>query len=146
LGAVLINPELRQDHGGHFLRAWCFREFAEYGIDFVPVQANSGFSVRKGTLRGMHFQDETALEAKLVKCTRGAIFDVVVDFRPQSPTYRKRYGIELRADNHRMLYVPEHCAHSYQTLGNCAEVFYLTSQLLQRERCGGRQNRRSGDL
>lgn len=127
-GAALIEPVLRQDHRGHFARAWCKNEFAEYGIDFVPVQANIGSSLRKGTLRGMHFQVEPALEAKLVSCTRGAIFDVVVDLRPESPSYLKWYGLELRADDHRMLFVPERCAHGYQTLEDNTDLFYLTSE------------------
>jgi dTDP-4-dehydrorhamnose 3,5-epimerase len=128
VGAVLIDPILRKDDRGHFSRAWCIKEFAEQGINFVPVQANTGFNLRKGTLRGLHFQVEPALEAKLVRCTRGAVFDVVVDLRPQSPSYRKWYGVELRAENHQMLYVPESCAHGYLTLENDTEAFYMTSQ------------------
>lgn len=119
---------MRQDHRGFFARAWCKQEFEEYGIVFLPVQANVGFSARQGTLRGMHYQIEPALEAKLVSCTRGAIFDVVVDLRPESPTYRSWYGVELIADSHKMLYVPERCGHGYQTLKEETEIFYLTSQ------------------
>jgi dTDP-4-dehydrorhamnose 3,5-epimerase len=110
------------------MRVWCAREFAEHGINFVPVQANMGFSVRKGTVRGMHFQTEPALEAKLVRCTRGAIWDVVLDLRPDSPSYAKWYGIELSAENGRMLYLPEHCAHGYQTLEDSTEMHYMASQ------------------
>lgn len=128
LGAAVIEPVLRQDHRGFFARAWCKQEFEEFGIDFVPVQANFGFSKRKGTLRGLHHQVEPALEAKLASCTRGAIFDVVVDLRPESPTYRCWYGVELREDTHKMLYVPERCGHGYQTLEEETEIFYLTSQ------------------
>jgi len=109
------------------MRAWCAREFAEHGLHFEPVQANMGFSVRKGTIRGMHYQVAPALEAKLVRCTRGAIFDVAIDLRPNSPTYRKWYGIELTAENGRMLYVPENCAHGYQTLEEDTEMYYMTS-------------------
>jgi dTDP-4-dehydrorhamnose 3,5-epimerase len=109
------------------MRAWCAREFAENGLDFLPVQANMGFSVRKGTIRGMHFQQVPAPEAKLVRCTRGAMFDVVLDLRPESPTYRKWYGAELTAGNGRMLYVPEYCAHGYQTLEENTEMHYMTS-------------------
>jgi len=127
-GALLIDPVLRQDDRGYFARAWCLREFAEQGIDFVPVQANSGLSVQKGTLRGMHFQVEPALEAKLVACSRGAIFDVVLDLRPESPTYLRWHGAELSVTNHRMLYIPERCAHGYQTLEDCSDVYYMTSQ------------------
>lgn len=128
LGAMLIDPILREDDRGHFLRAWCIREFAEHGIDFVPVQANTAFNVRKGTVRGMHLQTEPALEAKLIHCTRGAIFDVALDLRPESPSYGKWYGTELSAENRRMLYIPERCAHGYQTLEDCSDVHYLTSQ------------------
>lgn len=128
VGAVLIEPILREDDRGHFSRAWCIREFAEHGIDFVPVQANTGFSIRKGTLRGLHFQIKPALEAKLVRCTKGAIFDVVVDLRPESSSYRKWYGVELRAENYQMLYVPEGCGHGYQSLEDRTDLYYLTSQ------------------
>ncbi len=128
LGAVLIDPILREDDRGHFSRAWCISEFAEHGISFVPVQANTGFSLRKGTLRGLHLQVEPALEAKLVRCTRGALFDVIVDLRPHSPSYRKWCGVELQADRYQMLYVPEGCAHGYQTLEDNTDLYYMTSQ------------------
>jgi dTDP-4-dehydrorhamnose 3,5-epimerase len=124
----VINPDPQEDDRGRFMRAWCAREFAEHGLDFLPVQANMGFSIRKGTVRGMHFQESPALEAKLVRCTRGAIFDVALDLRPASPTYNKWYGIELSADNGRMLYVPEHCAHGYQTLEENTEMYYIASE------------------
>ena len=126
-GARVIDPDPRADERGRFMRAWCAREFSEHGIEFVPVQANMGFSKRNGTVRGMHFQDEPALEAKLVRCTRGAMFDVVLDLRPDSPSYGKWYGTELSAENGRMLYVPEHCAHGYQTLEENTEMYYMTS-------------------
>src|SRR2546428_7720782 len=127
VGARVIDPNPHEDDRGRFMRAWCARDFAEHGLDFLPVQANMGFSVRKGTVRGMHFQEAPALEAKLVRCTRGAIFDVVLDLRPESPSYGKWYGAELSAENGRMLYVPEHCAHGYQTLEEYTEIYYLTS-------------------
>jgi dTDP-4-dehydrorhamnose 3,5-epimerase len=109
------------------MRAWCRREFAEHAIDFTPLQANMGFSVSKGTIRGLHYQVAPALEAKLVRCTRGAIFDVVVDLRPASPTYRSWYGTCLSADNGRMLYVPEGCAHGCQSTEDNTEIHYMTS-------------------
>jgi dTDP-4-dehydrorhamnose 3,5-epimerase len=109
------------------MRAWCTREFSEHGLDFLPVQANMGFSIRKGTVRGMHFQVAPALENKLVRCTRGAIFDVVLDLRLKSQSYGKWYGVELSAENGRMLYVPENCAHGYQSLEEYTEIFYMTS-------------------
>lgn len=128
VGAWVIDPSPHEDDRGRFMRAWCAREFAEHGINFLPVQANMGFSVRKGTVRGMHFQEAPALEAKLVRCTRGAIFDVVLDLRPGSSSYGKWYGAELSAENGRMLYVPQHCAHGYQTLEECAEMYYMASE------------------
>jgi dTDP-4-dehydrorhamnose 3,5-epimerase len=125
--AKVIDPAPHGDERGRFMRAWCAREFSEHGIEFVPVQANMGFSNRSGTVRGMHFQEAPALEAKLVRCTRGAMFDVVIDLRPDSPTYGKWYGTELSAENGRMLYVPEHCAHGYQSLEENTEMHYMTS-------------------
>jgi dTDP-4-dehydrorhamnose 3,5-epimerase len=127
VGARVIDPDPHEDDRGRFLRAWCAREFADHGVDFLPVQANMGLSVRKGTVRGMHFQEAPALEAKLVRCTRGAIFDVVLDLRPESQSYGKWYGVELSAANARMLYVPEGCAHGYQTLEEFTEMHYMTS-------------------
>jgi dTDP-4-dehydrorhamnose 3,5-epimerase len=127
-GAWVIDPSPHEDDRGRFMRAWCAREFADQGLDFLPVQANMGFSVRKGTIRGMHFQMAPALEAKLVRCTRGAIFDVVLDLRPGSPSYGKWYGAELSADNGRMLYIPEHCAHGCQTLEEYTEIYYMASE------------------
>jgi dTDP-4-dehydrorhamnose 3,5-epimerase len=126
-GAMVIDPAPHQDERGRFMRAWCSREFAEHGINFVPVQANMGFSVSKGTVRGMHYQAEPALEAKLVRCTRGAMLDVVLDLRPESPSFGEWYGAELTADNGRMLYLPEGCAHGYQTLEEFTEMHYMTS-------------------
>jgi len=127
-GARVIDPNLHEDGRGRFMRAWCAREFAEHGLDFVPVQANMGFSARKGTVRGMHFQKAPALEAKLVRCTRGAIFDVVLDLRPGSASCGKWYGAELSAENGRMMYVPEGCAHGYQTLEDGTEMHYMASE------------------
>ena len=128
-GAWLIEPSPHLDERGRFMRAWCVREFAEHGLEFAPVQANMGFSRGKGTVRGMHFQDTPALEAKLVRCTRGAIFDVVLDLRPGSASRGRWYGVELSAENGRMLYVPERCAHGYQALEDGTEMYYMTSAL-----------------
>ena len=127
-GVWVIEPDFHKDERGYFFRAWCAREFAESGIAFVPVQANMGFSRLKGTVRGMHYQVEPALEAKLVRCTRGAIFDVALDLRPGSVTFRKWFGAELTAENGRMLFVPEGCAHGYQSLEDRTEMHYMTSQ------------------
>lgn len=125
--AWVIDPDPHEDERGRFMRAWCAREFADRGINFVPVQANVGFSRRMGTVRGMHFQKAPAPEAKLVRCTRGSIYDVVIDIRPESPSYRQWHGIELSAENGRMLFVPEHCAHGYQTLEDFTEIYYMAS-------------------
>jgi dTDP-4-dehydrorhamnose 3,5-epimerase len=129
VGAKVIDPSPHQDERGRFLRAWCAREFAEHGLDFLPVQANLGFSIKRGTVRGMHFQQAPATEAKLVRCTRtrGAIFDAVLDLRPKSPSYGEWYGVVLSAENAQMLYVPENCAHGYQTLEEFTEMYYMTS-------------------
>jgi len=127
-GAVVVNSILRKDDRGHFLRAWCMKEFVEESIKFIPVQANFGFSRKKGTTRGMHYQVSPALEAKLVRCTKGSLFDVVVDLRENSPTLHRWYGIELRADDYQMLYIPEGCAHGYQTLEDDTDLYYMTSQ------------------
>jgi dTDP-4-dehydrorhamnose 3,5-epimerase len=127
-GVWVIDPDFHEDDRGRFFRAWCLREFAEHGINFAPVQANLGFSVQKGTVRGMHLQVEPAVEAKLIRCTRGAIFDVALDLRPDSPTYSQWFGRELTADNGKMLFVPEGCAHGYQSLEDRTEMHYLTSQ------------------
>lgn len=128
-GVYFIDPTVREDDRGRFFRAWCAREFADHDIKFMPVQANMGFSHRKGTIRGMHFQAGSAAEAKLVRCTRGAIFDVTVDLRSGSPTFGRWHGEVLTATNGRMLYVPEGCAHGYQTLEDATEMYYMTSHV-----------------
>lgn len=128
-GVQVIDPISQQDDRGRFMRAWCSQEFAEHGIHFVPLQANLGLSLRKGTVRGMHLQVEPALEAKLVRCTRGAMFDVALDLRPTSPSYGRWYGTELTAENGRMLYLPEGCAHGYQTLEDGTEMHYMASEV-----------------
>ena len=128
IGSMLIDPIRREDDRGYFARAWCIREFAEHGIQFVPVQANTSLNLKKGTVRGMHLQVEPALEGKLIHCARGAIFDVVLDLRPESSSYGTWYGAEVSFENNRMFYIPEHCAHGYQTMEDFTEVYYLTSQ------------------
>jgi dTDP-4-dehydrorhamnose 3,5-epimerase len=126
-GAWTVDPAPHADERGRFFRAWCADEFAAQGIQFTPVQANLGSSRRAGTLRGMHYQVAPHEEAKLVRCTHGAVFDTLVDLRPGSETYGRWFGVELSAENGRMLYVPPLCAHGYQTLTDGAEIYYLTS-------------------
>lgn len=136
-GAWLIEPSPHADDRGRFMRAWCLREFAEHAIAFTPVQANMAYSVRKGTIRGMHFQVAPALEAKLVRCTRGAIFDVVVDVRPESPTCGAWQGVQLTADDGNMLFVPEGCAHGCQSLEDGSEIHYMASAYFAPEHARG---------
>ena len=120
-GAWLIEPSPHTDFRGRFMRAWCAREFAQNAIDFTPVQANMGLSRLRGTIRGMHYQTSPALEAKLVRCIRGSMFDVVLDLRPGSPSFRAWYGAVLSADNGHMLFIPEGCAHGCQSLEDDTE-------------------------
>ena len=136
-GSWIIDPSPHRDDRGRFMRAWCTREFEEHGIYFLPVQANMQFSNRRGTLRGLHFQSEPALEAKLVRCTRGTIFDVALDVRPESSSYGRWCSVQLSAENGRMLYVPEHCAHGFQSLDENSEVLYLTSAFYAPQSCRG---------
>lgn len=126
-GAYRIVPEKREDSRGFFARVWCAREFEEQGLTPRLVQTNISFNRRKGTLRGLHYQVAPHEEAKLVRCTQGAIFDVVVDLRPQSSTYLKWFGAELSAGGHDMLLIPEGCAHGFQTLTDGAEITYQVS-------------------
>ena len=137
--AFVIDIEMRTDERGSFGRAWCAREFAENGIDVQFVQGNVASTRKKGTLRGMHYQTAGWEEAKLVRCTRGAIWDVLLDLRAGSPTFGQSYGVELAADTHRMLYVPPGCAHGYQSLVGDVETFYLASNYYAPEaECGVR--------
>jgi dTDP-4-dehydrorhamnose 3,5-epimerase len=126
-GAYIIEPERLQDDRGFFARAWCRREFGALGLDGELVQANVGFNHKRGTLRGMHFQVAPHQEAKLVKCTRGVLWDVIVDLRADSPTRCKWIGVELTEDNHKMIYVPAGFAHGYQTLADDSELTYYTT-------------------
>jgi dTDP-4-dehydrorhamnose 3,5-epimerase len=135
--AWIIDPSPRTDDRGRFMRAWCTREFEEHAIHFLPLQANMQFSHRRGTVRGLHLQVAPALEAKLVRCTRGAVFDVALDRRPESPSYGEWCSAELTAENGRMLYVPEGCAHGFQSLEDNSEVLYLTSAFYAPESCRG---------
>lgn len=126
-GAFAIEPEPLTDQRGWFARVWCAAEFERHGIGHRPVQANVGWNPRGGTLRGLHYQAAPALEAKLVRCTRGRVWDVVVDLRPESGTFRQWHGEELSADNHRMIYIPPLCAHGYLTLEDQTELWYQAS-------------------
>ncbi len=127
-GAFIIEPEPIEDPRGFFARAWCQREFQAHGLKTHLAQANIAFSRKRGTLRGLHYQAPPAAEAKLIRCVRGAIFDAIIDLRPDSPSYEEWLGVELTAENYRMLYVPEGFAHGYQSLLDDTEAFYMVSQ------------------
>jgi dTDP-4-dehydrorhamnose 3,5-epimerase len=136
-GAFVIQLEPHRDERGFFARSWCEDEFAAQGLTTRMVQSNVSLNVRKGTLRGLHFQRHPHEEVKLVRCTRGKIFDVMVDLRPESPTYKQWVGAELTEDNHTMLYVPQRFAHGFITLTETAEVFYQVSHRYSRETASG---------
>lgn len=123
-GPVLVDLERREDDRGFFARTYCRQEFLDAGLEPLVEQANLSWNAAAGTLRGMHYQVEPAPEAKLVRCTAGAVHDVVVDVRPGSPTYLQHVAVELTADNRRALYVPPFFAHGYLTLTDGAEVVY----------------------
>ena len=127
-GAYIIEPELLTDERGFFARSWCQKEFIEFGLNPNLVQCNISFNHKKGTLRGMHYQAKPHEEAKLVRCTMGAIYDVIIDLRPESPTFKQWVAVELTAENRKMLYIPEGMAHGFQTLLDNTEVFYQMSE------------------
>jgi dTDP-4-dehydrorhamnose 3,5-epimerase len=126
-GAFVIELDRVEDERGFFARSWCAREFAAHGLDPRLVQCNVSHNSRRGTLRGLHYQVAPHAEAKLVRCTAGALFDAIVDLRPNSPTRYQWIGIELSSENHRMVYVPEGFAHGFQTLTDGSEVLYQMS-------------------
>jgi len=127
-GVYVVELEPRSDHRGLFARTWCQREFAEHGLNPRLVQCSLSFNRRRGTLRGMHYQAAPYAEAKLVRCTQGAIWDVALDLRNNSPTFRQHVGVELTAENRKALYIPEGVAHGFQTLVDDTEVLYQMSE------------------
>jgi len=128
-GAFIIDLQPIADSRGFFARSWSAEEFAERGLNTRILQANVSFNKTKGTLRGMHRQAQPFAEVKLVRCTRGAIYDVAIDLRPDSPTYMQWTSVELSADNRRMFYIPEDFAHGFQTLEDDTEINYQVSQV-----------------
>lgn len=136
-GAFVVELEPHCDHRGFFARTWCQREFEEHGLDAQLVQCSVSYNERRGTLRGMHYQQPPHEEAKLVRCTAGAIHDVIVDVRPASPTYLRFIAVELSAANRRALYVPRGFAHGFQTLTDRCEVFYQMSAFFAPESARG---------
>jgi dTDP-4-dehydrorhamnose 3,5-epimerase len=136
-GAYVIEPDKIRDDRGYFARIWCKREFQHHGLRSDLAQSNSGFSHRRGTLRGLHFQKAPHAEVKIVRCTRGAMFDVIVDLRSESPTYKRWFGVELTDENGRIIYVPEGFAQGYITLTDNTEMNYHTSQFYDAEAASG---------
>ncbi len=127
-GAWEIRPDRKEDERGFFARTWCRNEFEDHGLNPRLCQCNISFNPRKGTLRGMHYQAAPNQEAKLVRCTRGALFDVAVDLRPESPAFRHWTAVTLTAENRSALYIPEGCAHGFITLEDDTEVLYQMSE------------------
>lgn len=128
-GAWRIEPERRGDDRGYFARTFCREEFKKQGLAFEPVQCSTSFNALRGTLRGLHYQAAPQAEAKLIRCTRGRIFDVAVDLRPNSPTFKKAAGEILSADNGLQVYIPKGCAHGFITLDEHSEILYMMDEL-----------------
>lgn len=136
-GVFLIDLDLMKDDRGFFARTYCRQKFSEFGLNPQLEQCNLSYNLKKGTLRGMHFQVSPHAEAKLVRCIRGSIYDVVIDLRPDSPTFEKWQGFELSDKFPQMLYIPEGCAHGFQTLEDNTEVFYQMSYFFVPEAARG---------
>jgi dTDP-4-dehydrorhamnose 3,5-epimerase len=136
-GAFVIDLSRLEDQRGYFARTWCQREFEERGLNATVVQCNLSVNRKRGTWRGMHYQEAPFEEAKLVRCTSGALWDVIVDLRTDSPTFKRHFGLELSAKSGRMLYVPETFAHGFITLEDDTEVFYQMSQFHEAESARG---------
>lgn len=136
-GAYIIETEPIFDDRGFFARSWCQREFLEHGLNPSLVQCNISFNAKKCTLRGMHYQSKPHEEAKLVRCIRGSIYDVIIDIRPDSSTFKSWFAIELRSEKYNMLYIPEGFAHGFLTLEDNTEVFYQMSDFYYPELAKG---------
>jgi dTDP-4-dehydrorhamnose 3,5-epimerase len=136
-GAFVISLERREDKRGFFARTFCQEEFGAHGLKPVIAQANMAYNMRKGTVRGMHFQFPPKAETKLVRCTRGAILDIIVDLRPESPTYLRHFGVELNENNQLALYVPERFAHGYQALEDDTDTSYQVGEFYAPAHEGG---------
>jgi len=136
-GVFELNLEPHTDERGFFARSWCRQEFEHRGLNANLVQCNISFNAREGTLRGMHYQEVPYREAKIVRCTKGAIYDVILDLRPQSPMFTKWVAFMLTGTNRKMLYVPEGCAHGFLTLEDDCEIFYQMSEFYHPESARG---------
>lgn len=136
-GVFEIRVDPHYDERGFFARSWCESEFRSHGLNPRVVQCSISFNRKKGTLRGVHYQAEPHSEAKVVRCTRGAIYDVALDLRPQSPTFKQWFGATLTAENRQMLFIPEGCAHGFLTLADDTEVLYQMSEFYRAESARG---------
>lgn len=136
-GAFIIEPERLEDERGFFARTFCQKEFQERGLNIKVAQCNISFNKQKGTLRGMHYQVAPYEEAKLVHCTKGAIYDVMIDLRPDSITFKKWFAVNLTEQNRKILYIPEGLAHGFQTIEDSSEVFYQMSEFYNSESARG---------
>ena len=136
-GVFELHLERKMDERGFFARSWCRDEFEATGLNAHLAQCSISYNVQKGTLRGMHYQSAPYAESKLVRCTRGAIYDVALDLRADSPTFRGWIGVTLTADNREMIYIPEGCAHGFLTLEDNSEVFYQISEFYRPEAARG---------
>ncbi len=136
-GLYVVELDVLADERGSFARSFCVHEFQAHGLESAVAQCNISFNAKAGTLRGLHFQVAPHEESKLVRCTRGAIYDVAVDIRSQSPTYLNWYAIDLTADNRRMMFIPRGFAHGFQTVMSDTEVFYLMSEFYHPESARG---------
>lgn len=136
-GVVEVKVEPQSDERGFFARTWCQKEFQAQGLNAQLVQCSISFNLRKGTLRGMHYQAAPHAEVKLVRCTKGAIYDVVLDLRHESPTYKRWAAFMLTAENRSAVYIPEGCAHGFLTLADESEVFYQMSEFFDAESARG---------
>lgn len=136
-GAYLIEIVPHEDERGFFARSWCRNEFAERGLETATAQFSISFNHRRGTVRGLHFQASPHEEVKIVRCTAGAMFDVIVDLRPLSPTFGQWTAVELTAANRRMIYIPKGIAHGFQTRADCTEVTYQMSEFFRPELARG---------
>ncbi len=132
-GAYIIDIEIADDERGFFARSWCRRELERHGLNHDLVQCSVSFNKKNGTLRGMHYQGKPHEEVKVVRCTSGAIYDVIIDLRPESPTFKKWIAVELTAENRRMIYIPTGFAHGFQSLVDNTEVFYQISEFYSPE-------------
>jgi dTDP-4-dehydrorhamnose 3,5-epimerase len=137
MGAYIVELQRLEDERGYFARSWCQQEFAAHGLDAHVVQCNVSFNRQRGTLRGMHYQLPPFAEAKLVRCTRGRLYDVILDLRPDSPTFLQWTAVELSALDGKMMYVPKGFAHGFQTLQDGTEVFYQMSEFYSPQHARG---------